>query len=589
MSGVFLSLYLFIGGVCPLTIFISKKRSIMDKKNNLKVLSVLKVDVDGIKRFLVSSLCSLFFALLSVFSPLNLNGIIESKLLHSLQLFFFFTGILSIGLKLLDERYEKKYLFQSLGVLFCVLFSFFLLKYDRYILRSLFYGLFFAILPLWGFFCVASFWKEKDDHRLSLFLRRLGGDWMIRFLIFFALFLLILFFGKLLGHFYFIMQLLRLSICVVYWYMRTSFLCSIPQKEVLYAEPIPLKEKKNVKFVKGVYLFLALLGLFFGFVFFADKNLFNGCWACLLFLFLYFLIEICVYSTIKEGDSRGKIKVFRTLAYVLAWVFSILLAVNICRLLQSRVEEAMLYILLGCIVSCLLLIIKQTSLKRKWVTIMFTSFLVITLFSYGSWSFRNMERRYIENRVVSLIKEGGFDYPLKSEKEVYLWRYGMSYKDAMSIEELLKRYNSKYVIEDLMDNALFSEFIGLEGVETDNRVRYDYEKFYGNISIPNGYSSFREETCSHKITKDELTGEKTEELIFSDCIGDDCIYVHIPIDTALYYCSFNIEETKPFFVEDQVKIDGKNVKVCLFINGLEMEMYEEQVTKYGISGILFFK
>jgi hypothetical protein len=65
--------------------------------------------------------------------------------------------------------------------------------------------------------------------------------------------------------------------------------------------------------------------------------------------------------------------------------------------------------------------------------------------------------------------------------------------------------------------------------------------------------------------------------------------VHIPIDTALYYCSFNIEETKPFFVEDQVKIDGKNVKVCLFINGLEMEMYEEQVTKYGISGILFFK
>ena len=156
-------------------------------------------------------------------------------------------------------------------------------------------------------------------------------------------------------------------------------------------------------------------------------------------------------------------------------------------------------------------------------------------------------------------------------------------------EELLKRYNSKYVIEDLMDNALFSEFIGLEGVETDNRVRYDYEKFYGNISIPNGYSSFREETCSHKIAKDELTGEKTEELIFSDCIGDDCIYVHIPIDTALYYCSFNIEETKPFFVEDQVKIDGKNVKVCLFINGLEMEMYEEQVTKYGISGILFFK
>jgi hypothetical protein len=485
MSGVFLSLYLFIGGVCPLTIFISKKRSIMDKKNNLKVLSVLKVDVDGIKRFLVSSLCSLFFALLSVFSPLNLNGIIESKLLHSLQLFFFFTGILSIGLKLLDERYEKKYLFQSLGVLFCVLFSFFLLKYDRYILRSIFYGLFFAILPLWGCFCVASFWKEKDDHRLSLFLRRLGGDWMIRFLIFFALFLLILFLGKLLGHFYFIKQLLRLSICVVYWYLRTSFLCSIPQKEVLYAEPIPLKEKKNVKFVKGVYLFLALLGLFFGFVFFADKNLFNGCWACLLFLFLYFLIEICVYSTIKEGDSRGKIKVFRTLAYVFAWVFSILLAVNICRLLQSRVEEAMLYILLGCIVSCLLLIIKQTSLKRKWVTIMFTSFLFITLFSYGSWSFRNMERRYIENRVVSLIKEGGFDYPLKSEKEVYLWRYGMSYKDAMSIEELLKRYNSKYVIEDLMDNALFSEFIGLEGVETDNRVRYDYEKFYGNISIPN--------------------------------------------------------------------------------------------------------
>lgn len=38
----------------------------MDKKNNLKVLSVLKVDVDGIKRFIVSSLCSLFFALLSI-------------------------------------------------------------------------------------------------------------------------------------------------------------------------------------------------------------------------------------------------------------------------------------------------------------------------------------------------------------------------------------------------------------------------------------------------------------------------------------------------------------------------------------------
>lgn len=560
----------------------------MGKKNNLKVLSVLKVDFDGIKRFIVSSLCSLFFALLSVFSPLDLNGIIESKLLHSLQLFFFFTGILSIGLKLLDERYEKKYLFQSLGILIGVLFSFFLLEYDSYILRSLFYGLFFAILPLWGFFCVASFWKEKDDHRLSLFLRRLGGDWMIRFLVFVVLFLLILFFEKIIGSFLFFRELLGLFICVVYWYMRTSFLCSIPKKEVLFAEPIPLKEKNNVKFVKGVYLFLALLGLVFGFVFFADKNLFNGCWACLLFLFFYFLIEICVYSTIKEVDSRGKIKVFRTLAYVLAWVFSILLAVNICRLLQSRVEEAMLYILLGCIVSCLLLIIKQTSLKRKWVTIMFTSFLFITLFSYGSWSFRNMERRYIENRVVSLIKEGGFDYPLKSEKEVYLWRYGMSYKDAMSIEELLKRYKSKYEIEDLMDDALFSEFIGLEGVETANRERYHYEKYYGSISIPDGYSSFYEgeDTYSYEISEDNLTGEKTEELIFC-CLTEEYFNVHIPIDTALYYCSLNIEETKPFFVEDQVKIDGKNVKVCLFINGLEMEMYEEQVTKYDIRGILF--
>lgn len=556
----------------------------------LNQLSFWKVNSAGVKRFIISVLPCIFPILCVALTLVDDPKVITLNrqllvIVYSFVCSFTFSSLFVV-LKLLDERYGKKFFFQLAGLLVFVFVAFEII----WRVRTIEYLSPAPALLVYLFLWVALYWTEKNDLRLSVFFCLFIDEFLKRLIVFLLPFILFLtgiissnvplYIGG------WILMLLSIS------FLHISFVCSIPSKEELFDGDVPLKGARfPLSVIFSVVAPIIFLSYFF--VCIADVYLDDLCeYSCLfplMYLLFFFVRTISYFPRLLKGENET----WYAIMYGFAWLANVLMSYVIFENMSKYVSDFILFVLLANIVCYLLLILLRTPLKRRWVTIFFSSFILIPIFLFGPWSFPNIEKRITENRVISSIKEFGFEYPLKSENDVKIWKYSMSADDREKMKDILNRYDDKYEMSDLMETRLYLKYINLNNEELDNKKLYYYENLEDELQIPKGFSRFCPDEIEQSVhlNKEDVNGEKTTEIILNIEVLGTYREIYIPIDTALYYGSMNLDEAweHEFWVKDKIIHEGKEVKFCLQIKEFMFKVYEEQVTDYSVKGILFLE